>query len=822
MAKKKEEEIIYNEEIIEQSLDQVLHNAMLPYSEHVILNRAVPRIEDGLKPVQRRILYSMYQMGLHPDKPYKKCATTIGDVLAKYHPHGDSSVYDALARMAQPFSMRMKLIEGQGNFGSIDGDPPAAYRYTECRLENLALELLRDIDKETIQWSLNFDDSREEPVTLPGRFPNLLVNGTSGIAVGIATNIPPHNLGETIDATIAMIENPNITVEELLEIIKGPDFPTGGLVYQDDSFVDIYKTGNGKVRVRATVKVENEKNGKRCLVMTEIPYTTTKQKILEEIEALQESGKYAELDNIIEVVDESDKLGMRGVIRCKKEARIERILDILYQKTSLETTFGYNMFTIVNGKPELLGLIPILQHYIEYQRNIILNRTQYELKVAEARREIVQGLLIAINNIDEVIQIIKTSESTVHARERLAERFGLSEVQTQAIVDMRLKSLTKLEIHTLQEELERLEKTIAYCLSVIKSKAKQYNVLKKELGEIKGKYNAPRQTAISQEITTEQAKAIKQKVLEENIEGVLVLYTSGLTKFMPKKSYTIGRTDLTNYEKEDLPIQAVSVSNRGTIFGFTDKGNIIKVDLAKIKERKWKDKGLTTVHMCDEAKSSEKIIKYFFFNATPVGEFVFFTKGGIVKRTDVTEFSNMKKITPAITLVPGDDLLNVDLKTEEEETRVLLVTEGGMTLSYDVNEISVQGKKAQGVRGITLKEKDKIAFGVFVKDEGELIVGTRNGYFKRVIIPTLAMGGRGQVGLKLVPLEETNNGKVVKDELVYLDTVREPFDILLITTRKTGTINTEDIKVLTRLAPGDQLSKFKVEGIVPVLTDRID
>ena len=471
MAKKKpEEEIIYNEEIIEQNLEEVLHNSMLPYSEHVILNRAVPRIEDGLKPVQRRILYSMYQMGLTPDKPYRKCATTIGDVLAKYHPHGDSSVYDALARMAQPFSMRMKLIEGQGNFGSIDGDPPAAYRYTECRLENLALELLRDIDKETIKWSLNFDDSREEPVTLPGRFPNLLVNGTSGIAVGIATNIPPHNIGETIDATVAMIENPDITIEELLQIIKGPDFPTGGFVYQVDSFVDIYRTGNGKVRVRATVVEEKEKNGKIALVMTEIPFATSKTKILEEIADLQESGKYAELDNIIEVVDESDKSGMRGVIRCKKEAKIDKILNILYQKTSLETTFGYNMFTIVNGKPELLGLIDILKHYIEYQRVVIVKRTEYELRQAEERREIVLGLIIAIDNIDEVIAIIRSSESTAHAKERLAARFDLSDRQTQAIVDMRLKRLTRLEIETLREELRTLENCILPSCPQIKSK----------------------------------------------------------------------------------------------------------------------------------------------------------------------------------------------------------------------------------------------------------------------------------------------------------------------------------------------------------------
>ena len=823
MAKKKQaEEIVYNEEIIEQNLEEVLHNSMLPYSEHVILNRAVPRIEDGLKPVQRRILYSMYQMGLTPDKPYRKCATTIGDVLAKYHPHGDSSVYDALARMAQPFSMRMKLIEGQGNFGSIDGDPPAAYRYTECRLENLALELLRDIDKETIKWSLNFDDSREEPVTLPGRFPNLLVNGTSGIAVGIATNIPPHNIGETIDATVAMIENPDITIEELLQIIKGPDFPTGGLVYQDDSFVDIYRTGNGKVRVRATVVEEKEKNGKIALVMTEIPFATSKTKILEEIADLQESGKYAELDNIIEVVDESDKSGMRGVIRCKKEAKIDRILNILFQKTSLETTFGYNMFTIVNGKPELLGLIDILKHYIEYQRVVIVKRTEYELRQAEERREIVLGLIIAIDNIDEVIAIIRSSESTAHAKERLAERFDLTDRQTQAIVDMRLKRLTRLEIETLREELRTLEKIIAYCQAVLKSKARQYTVLKKELLEIKNRYNTPRQTVISEDLRTEQSKEIQKKTIVENIEGIVVLYKSGLTKFMPKKSYAIGRVDLTNYEIEDLPIQAINVNNRGTTFAFTDKGNIIKVDLSRLKERKWKDKGLTAVHVCDEADGKEKIIKYFFFNSTPVGEFVFFTKMGIVKRTDLNEYRNLKKIGPALTLIPGDELLNVDMKVDGDETRVLLVTQGGMTLSYNIDEISLLGKKAQGTRGIKLKEKDELILGTHIADEGEVIIGTKNGYFKRVIIPTLVKTNRGLIGTKITQLEITKNNKTVEDELLYVGIVCEPYDILAFTSKKIEKINTETIKVSTRLSSGEQMVKIKVDEIIPELTDSID
>ena len=462
-------------------LEEVLPNSMLPYAEYVILDRALPRVEDGLKPVQRRILYTMYDMGLTPDKPHKKSARIVGDCMGKYHPHGDSSVYDAMVRMAQDFNMRMTLVNGHGNFGSVDGDPAAAMRYTEARLEPLALELLRDIEKDTVRFTLNFDDSLKEPETLPGRFPNLLVNGASGIAVGLATNIPPHNLGEVIDGIVAYIDNPKIKLFEMMKYIKAPDFPTGGYIVANE-LLQAYQTGKGKILLRAKVNVEEGDNDKKLIVITELPYQVNKARLLTKIAELREEKKEI-LGGISEITDESDRYGMRAVIKVKKDADVDKILAALYKYTDLECTFGINMVAIAEGKPQQMGLLDIIRHYVEYQREVVLRRTKYDLAQAKERCHILEGLIIAVQNIDEVIAIIKKSESTSDARTRLMERFELTEIQAQAILDLRLARLTKLEIYKLEQELKELKKLIKKLTAISKSGELQLQVVKEEITE---------------------------------------------------------------------------------------------------------------------------------------------------------------------------------------------------------------------------------------------------------------------------------------------------------------------------------------------------
>ena len=533
---KKNEEIKYTAAVYDVVFEEVMHNSMLPYSENVILDRALPRVEDGLKPVQRRILYAMHEMGLTPDKPYKKSARIVGDCLGKYHPHGDSSVYGAMVRMAQPFSMRMKLVDGHGNFGSADGDPPAAMRYTEARMSPLALELLRDLDKDTVTWSPNFDDSMEEPNMLPGRFPNLLVNGASGIAVGLATNIPPHNMGEAIDAVVAVIDDPKITTAELLKVIHGPDFPTGGFIIPVDSMESIYETGKGRLKLRARLHVE-EDAGRKNIVITEMPYQVSKADVLRSIAKLRDENKEL-LGGISEIVDESDKTGMRAVIKLKRDTDAGKIVSFLMKKTNLELGYSVNMVAIAGGKPEQMGLKDILTYYVAYQRDVIVRRTAFDLKAAKQRAEIVRGLLIAIRNIDEVIRIIKSSESTPKAKLALRERFDLTEDQAQAIVDMRLKALTHLEVGRLEEELAELEKRIAYLSAVLASPRRKYGVIKDEILQIKKAMNSARVSVI---LDGGEGDKVELPTAEEAVsyrDGVLVRGSEGTLRFMSQKNYS--------------------------------------------------------------------------------------------------------------------------------------------------------------------------------------------------------------------------------------------------------------------------------------------
>ena len=802
MAKHKENKNLqFTAAVYDVVFEEVMHNSMLPYSENVILDRALPRVEDGLKPVQRRILYAMHEMGLTPDKPYKKSARIVGDCLGKYHPHGDSSVYGAMVRMAQPFSMRMKLVDGHGNFGSADGDPPAAMRYTEARMSPLALELRRDLDKDTVTWSPNFDDSMEEPNMLPGRFPNLLVNGASGIAVGLATNIPPHNMGEAIDAVVAVIDNPKITTKELLGIIHGPDFPTGGFIIPVDSMESIYETGKGKLKIRARLHIEDD-GGKKNIVVTEMPYQVSKAEVLKSIAKLRDENKEL-LGGINEIVDESDKTGMRAVIKLKREADAAKIVSFLFKKTNLELGYSVNMVAIAGGKPEQMGLKAILTYYVAYQRDVIVRRTAFDLKAAKQRAEIVRGLLIAIRNIDEVIKIIKSSESTPKAKLALRERFDLTDDQAQAIVDMRLKALTHLEVGKLEEELAELEKRIAYLSAILASPRRQYGVIKDEILQIKKNMNSARVSVI---LDGSEGESVELPTAVEAVtyrDGVLVRSNADTLRFMSQKNWSALFKDAKTLGGE-LPAEAVAVNNKGWIYVFTDRGNIARLDISDVAERKWKDRGMNLSQFNRELHVDEKPVKIMFFPSTPVGELVFFTRGGIVKRSDWNDFTSMRAPGSAIILAEGDSVINVE--TVDDDLNVLEVTKGGLCLVYRVTEIPVQGRKAAGVRGVKLGEGDSIAFGGQIDDEGEIIVMTDTGYAKRVIASTIDPGSRYPKGVKIVELD--------KGSVVFVGSVKMPYDLAVSSGGETYVLNTEGIRIDTRTTKGKMTFKAGISGAV--------
>ncbi len=807
MAKKQHKEIEYNSVVLDTAFEDVMHNSMIPYSENVILDRALPRVEDGLKPVQRRVLYSMHEMGLTPDKPHKKSARIVGDCLGKYHPHGDSSVYGAMVRMAQPFVMRMKLVDGHGNFGSVDGDSAAAMRYTEARMSPLALELLRDLDKDTVTWSPNFDDSLEEPNTLPGRFPNLLVNGANGIAVGLATNIPTHNMGECIDATVMKIDNPNATVRDLLKVFHGPDFPTGGFIIPVDSLEDIYSTGKGRIKIRSRLHIENDDNGKKNIVITEIPYQVEKSELLKRIADLKEANKET-LAGISEIIDESDKQGTRAVIKCKRDVDVNKIIAFLFKKSNLELGYSINMVAIANGKPEQLSLTAYLDYYVEYQRKIIVNRTTYDLKSAKARAEIVRGLLIAIRNIDEVIRIIKESESTAKAKETLRSRFDLSDAQAQAILDMRLKNLAKLEVGKLEEELAMLEKKIALFEAILASKRRQLTIVKEELLAIKKALNSERMTVIvegeqdgEEYVAPSEAEAVAYR------DGIICTNCDGQLRFMSQKAFTTAKKDMSALSEDMLPTSFMSVNNKGTLYALTNFGSIVKLDVTTLPEKKFKEKPFKLGAVNQDVQTGEKVVKLFFFEGVPVGEIVIFTKQGVAKRTELTEFSEVNKTyLKAINLQDKDEVIGGDIV--DDEKNVLEVTRQGQVLAYKATEIPLQGRNASGVKGIKLNDGDSVVFAGEVEEEGEIIVVSNTGYAKRVITSLIDVASRYLKGIKIIELD--------KSYVKYVGTVKMPYDVAFVSGGQTTIINTENIRIDTRTTKGKQMFKQEVTLVTPV------
>ena len=725
--------------VVFKSLEEVLHDSMIPYTESVVMDRALPRVEDGLKPVQRRILYSMLELGLTPDKPYRKSARIVGDCMGKYHPHGDSSVYDAMVRMSQDFVLRAPLIDGHGNFGSVDGDGAAAMRYTEARMTPLAMELLRDLEKDTVRWGLNFDDTLKEPEVLPGRFPNLLVNGASGIAVGVATNIPPHNLGEVIDGVVAYIDDPNITLDNMMKIIKGPDFPTGGELILGDGIKSAYETGKGKITIRAKVGIE-QNGDKQSLVITEIPYQVNKALLLQKIAELKEKNK-DKLSVISEIRDESDRNGMRAVIRLKKEANAKKILGYLFQSTNLQTSYSINMVAIAGGKPKVMGLLDIISYYTAFQRDVVLRRTKFDLNVAKERAHIVEGLLIAIKNIDAVIKIIKTSANVSEAKQRLRDKFKLSEKQAQAILDMRLARLVNLEVNKLEQELAELKSRIKELEAIVGSKKLQLDVVKKEILEIKRKFANPRR---SKEIKSDEIVLSKIEDVEDT-KDYLVCLTAGKTlKKVSMKNYSKSQKVISeNSTLFDIHTFTLQVKSTDTVLIFTDKGNCLKVPVDKLSECKWRDKGVPLKQIDKTVDILETPVSVLKVEGD--GEIAFFTQNGMVKRTSEKDMVVSKSYYQAIKLSDDDKLINVEHELKGKS--FVILSKLGNCVNFEKSEVAVQGRVAGGVKGINLDDKDQVVYaGQSVN--GEYLVVSNNGFIKRLNALQIPMCARYRKGVK--------------------------------------------------------------------------
>ncbi|MBQ2714440.1 MAG: DNA topoisomerase 4 subunit A [Clostridia bacterium] len=787
-------------ELILRPLENILHDSMMPYSEYVILDRALPRVEDGLKPVQRRILYSMLELGLTPDKPHRKSARIVGDCLGKYHPHGDTSVYDAMVRLAQPFNMRMPLVNGHGNFGSPDGDGAAAMRYTEARLEPLAMELLRDLDKNTVNWSKNFDDTRDEPDTLPGRFPNLLVNGASGIAIGLATSIPPHNLGEVIDGTVALIDNPNTTLINLMKIIKGPDFPTGAFVTGGEELFSAYNTGRGKLIMRAKYHVEGGDGEKKQIVITEVPYQVDKSAMLMKVRDLRESKKEL-FGCITDIVDESNREGMRAVIRLKKEADVEKVVQGLMKYTNMQTTFGVNMVAIAGGKPKQMGIIEILKYYIDYQRDVIVRRTKFDLDNAKKRMHILEGLLIAIKNIDEVVKIIKTSSSTTEAKKRLRARFELSEEQAQAILDMRLARLTSLEVNKLIDEINELKKLIAKLTAILGSKKLQMETVKDELLAIKKQFKSERRTKIISSFE-KMAMPVEEEKPDKK-EGILCVNCDGHVKLVPTKNYSMASTNAGDCTRNELTPIALKVQDGDNLYFFTNKGNCVKLALDKLPDGKWRDKGLPLGKIVS-LEADERAVSVIVGEGGKKieGELYFYSANGMVKRGKGEDYDVSKPVYQAFGLKDGDSLLGVEKVMEN--TTIFFGSATGMCLNCETTDIPLQGRTAGGVKGMNLSSGDKVLYAFQIDTEGEVVVVGENGTAKRVLSIDIDESARYRKGLKIADNKQIGR-------IVLYSFVKHPYEIGIIDQEdQTWGFNTEEIDIVDgRASKGKGLVKSK-------------
>lgn len=789
--------------VIDLSLQNVMHSSMMPYAEYVIMERALPRVEDGLKPVQRRVLYTMLELALFPDRPHRKSARIVGDTLGKYHPHGDTSVYDAMVRMAQDFNLREPLVNGHGNFGSIDGDSAAAMRYTEARLTPLAMELLRDIDKNTVDFSLNFDDTLKEPDMLPGRFPNLLVNGASGIAVGLATNIAPHNLGEVIDGVIAQIDDPNITLQELMKYIKAPDFPTGGYLINDEEIELAYETGRGKLTVRAKTHIEEQKSGKKLIVIDELPYQVNKASLLEKILKLSEDKKTI-FSPIADIRDESDRNGMRAVIELRKGTDAEKILAYLFKYSDLQMTFGVNMVAIADGKPQQMGLVQINDYYINYQKQVVTRRTTFEMENAKKREHILSGLLIAVLNIDRIIALIRGSKTPKEAHGKLMAEFNISDIQAQAILDLRLQRLTGLEIITLQKEHDEIMKLISYLEGILGSKKKLMDVIKKELLDIKTKYANKRRTMLIKN-TKMHEKLVEEEKVEEAEEVYVLLTMNDKLKRVNERGMT-----QTNGEAQSVT-NIIKTDTLKKICAFTNLGNMFAIDVKQIPQGKLSDKGTSINSIISGLQKDETLVSIQDLSQIKEADTLLIsTKGGLVKKSLLKEYDTVKSKVSAIKLKEGDEVLSVH-KLEQDDN-LLLITKKGMSICFNTSEIPVAGRNTQGVIGIRLDKSDKVLSCELNSGEGEVLVMTDRGYAKKSFAFEYEPQGRGGKGVKTFDFKKNAvNGQ----ELCAAIIVKEPFDILI--TQNGGEItkmNTEEILIEPKMSKGMPALMVLMDNIV--------
>ena len=838
------DEILYNDKthIIDVPVVNEMEKSFYAYAMAVNVSRAIPDVRDGLKPVHRRILYSMSELNLFNDKPYRKCARIVGDVLGKYHPHGDSAVYDALVRLAQDFTMRAPLVDGHGNFGSVDGDPPAAQRYTEARLSKIAAEMLRDLEKDSVDFYPNFDDTLQQPVVLPSRYPNLLVNGADGIAVAMATAIPPHNLGEVIDGVVALIHNPDITVDELMEYIPAPDYPTGGIIMGLDGVKEAYRTGHGKVVVRARAEIEDEDDRAR-IIISEIPYQVNKANLVAQMASLVKDKR---IEGISDIREESDRQGMRIVVDIKRDANAQVVLNQLFKHTQLQTSYGINFLALANNEPKVLNLKEMLFYYLEHQKNVIYRRSVYDLERAKERAHIIEGLVKALADIDEVVRIIKTSKERTDAVNRLCEKLELTEIQANAILDMRLARLTALEVEKLKQELAELHATIAELESIISSPQKILNVIEKEILDIKNRYNEPRRSEISRSVGS-----INIMDLIAKVDMVVTMTKQGYTKRLSLAEYRLqnrGGVGMTTHKsKEDDSVERLFISNtHDTILFFTNKGRVFSLKTYELPEASRISKGRAIVNLLaldggekinavinvpsevmlsiktpqkeveleDDVEEPEEIVEESEEEAdnvdssslnkvNPFGYLVFCTKRGLIKKTPVTEFNNiMKGGKRAITLADGDELISVQHSSGNDD--VLIASSAGKCIRFSESKIRVMGRSARGVRAMRIPAETKLVSMEIVLANSEVLTITQNAFGKRTSIDEYRLQSRGGQGVKAGEFNDKTG------DLVGLHQIHETDDILLITnTGMTIRITADSIRKISRTAIGVRLMKLR-------------
>ena len=797
--------------LVNVNLTKEMKTSFIDYAMSVIVARALPDVRDGLKPVHRRILYGMNELGVTPDKPHKKSARITGDVMGKYHPHGDSSIYEAMVRMAQWWSYRYMLVDGHGNFGSMDGDGAAAQRYTEARMSKIALEMLRDINKNTVDFVDNYDANEREPLVLPARFPNLLVNGATGIAVGMATNIPPHNLGETIDAVKLVMDNPDVTTKDLMEVLPGPDFPTGALVMGKSGIHKAYETGKGSIVLRSRTEIEETKTGRERIVVTEFPYMVNKTKVHEHIVRLVQEKR---IEGITAVRDESNREGVRFVIEVKRDASANVILNNLFKMTQMQTNFGFNMLAIQNGVPKILSLRQILDAYIEHQKEVVVRRTRFDKEKAEARAHILEGLLIALDHIDEVIRIIRASETDAEAQAELMSKFKLSERQSQAILDMRLRRLTGLERDKIQSEYDELIALIADLADILAKPERVAQIIKEELDEVKRKFGDKRRT----ELMVGEVLTLEDEDLIEETDVLITLSNKGYIKRLDQDEFTAqkrgGRgVQGTGVKDDDFVRELVSTSTHDHLLFFTNKGRVYRLKGYEIPEYGRTAKGLPVVNLLklDEGESIQTIINVESERSDDAYLF-FTTRHGVVKRTSVKEFANIRQNgLKALNLKDEDELINVLLT--EEDTDIIIGTKFGYAVRFNQSAVRGMSRIATGVRGVNLREGDTVVGASVITDQDEVLIITEKGYGKRTLATEYPTKGRGGKGMKTANVAEKNG------PLAGLLTVKGDEDLMIIT--DTGVmirINVANISQTGRSTMGVKVMRLDQDAKIVTFT----